>query len=163
MSKTLVLIFALVACSFAALPFEEIKGIVERDECSVNAMQTITPKIQEKIAILQQVNFSLFQDSENVQAKTELLALIDDVQAVYDSCNLNKKIQPALGDAVEAAGVGFLLASNCFKDVGALLLIGDSIIQDPSNVTNDIIVVIILYIMGRQGMADCQQFINYIL
>lgn len=98
-----------------------------------------------------------------MQAKTELLALIDDVQSVYDSCNLNKKIQPALGDAVEAAGIAFLLASNCFKDLGALLLIGDSIIQDPTNITNDVIVVIILYIMGRQGIADCEQFIHYIL
>ena len=59
MSKTLIFVFALVACS-VALPFDEVKAIVERDECSVNAMQTLTPKIQEKIALLQQVNFSLF-------------------------------------------------------------------------------------------------------
>ena len=97
-----------------------------------------------------------------MKAKAELLGLIDDAQSIAESCNLNKKIQPALGDAVEAAGVGFLLASNCFKDVGALLLIGDTIIQDPTNVTNDVIVVIVLYIMGRQGMADCEQFLHYI-
>lgn len=60
MSKALVFVLALVACTFAALPFEEIKGIVERDECSVNAMQTITPKIHEKVAILQQVKIFLF-------------------------------------------------------------------------------------------------------
>lgn len=62
MSKALIFVFALVVCTFAALPFEEIKGIVERDECSVNAMQTITPKIQEKIAVLQQVkNIFIFR------------------------------------------------------------------------------------------------------
>lgn len=97
-----------------------------------------------------------------MKAKAELLALINDAQNVAEACNLNKKIQPALGDAVEAAGMGFLLASNCFKDVGALLLIADTIVQDPSNITNDVIVVIVLYIMGRQGMNDCEQFLHFI-
>ena len=163
MSKALIVILGLIACSFAVDPFEQIKGIVEKDECSVNGMQTLTPKIHEQIAILQKVTRFIIQDTENVKAKTELLGLIDDVQAVYDSCNLNKKVEPVLGDAVEAAGIGFLLASNCFKDVGALLLISDSVIQDPSNITQDVVVLIFVYIMGRQGYADCQQFLHYIL
>lgn len=53
------------------------------------------------------------------------MALIEDVKSVYDTCAMNKKVEPVLGDAVKAAGVGFLLASNCFKDVGAVLLIAD--------------------------------------
>ena len=88
--------------------------------------------------------------------------MIDDLQVVYESCNIQQKVDPILGDAVEAAGIAFLLASNCFKDVGALLLIGDTIIQDPTNITNDVVVAIFLYIMGRQGYADCEQFIHYI-
>ena len=98
-----------------------------------------------------------------MKAKAELLALINDAKQVYDSCNIDKKVQPALGDAVEAAGVGFLLASNCFKDVGAVLLIADSVIQDPSSITNDVIVLIFLYILGRQGYADCEKFIHFLL
>ena len=98
-----------------------------------------------------------------MKAKAELLALINDVKQVYDSCNINKKVEPVLGDAIEAAGVGFLLASNCFKDVGAVLLIADSIIQDPTSITNDIIVLIFLYILGRQGYADCEKFIHFVL
>jgi hypothetical protein len=47
--------------------------------------------------------------------------------------------------------------------VGALLLIGDSIIQDPSSIVADVIVLIFLYILGRQGYADCEQFIHFIL
>lgn len=88
--------------------------------------------------------------------------MINDVQSVYDSCGINKKVEPVLGDAVEAAGVSFLLASNCFKDVGAVLLIADSIIKDPSSLTNDVIVLIFLYILGRQGYADCEKFIHFI-
>lgn len=91
------------------------------------------------------------------------MALIEDVKSVYDECGINKKVEPVLGDVVEAAGVAFLLASNCFKDVGAVLLIGDEIIQDPTNITQDVIVAIFLYILGRQGVADCSQFINFIL
>jgi len=91
------------------------------------------------------------------------LSLIDDVKSIYDECGINKKVEPVLGDAVQAAGVGFLLASNCFKDVGAVLLIADSVIQDPSSVTNDVIVLIFLYILGRQGLADCEQFIHFVL
>jgi hypothetical protein len=68
-----------------------------------------------------------------------------------------------LGDVVKAAGVGFLLASNCFKDVGAVLLIADSVIEDPSDVTNDVIVLIFVALLGRQAYADCQTFIQFIL
>jgi hypothetical protein len=98
-----------------------------------------------------------------MQAKLELLALIDSVKDVYDTCKIHEKVQPAVGDAIEAAGIAFLLASNCFKDVGAILLIGDSIIKDPSSLTADIIILIILYILGRQGYADCEQFIGFII
>lgn len=59
MSKAVILVLGLIACSLAVAPFEEIKGIVERDECSISAMETLTPKIQEKIAVLKKVTFCL--------------------------------------------------------------------------------------------------------
>lgn len=91
------------------------------------------------------------------------MGLIDDVKEVYESCQINKKVETQVGDAIEAAGVGFLLASNCFKDVGILLLIADSVIQDPSSVVNDVVVAIFFYILGRQGYADCEKFIHFVL
>ena len=55
MSKTLVVLFApLLVCSLAD-PLEEIKSIVERDECSMNGLQTIRPKIHNEITILKEV------------------------------------------------------------------------------------------------------------
>ena len=98
-----------------------------------------------------------------MEAKSRLLALIDDAQAVYDGCATHKKVEPVLGDAIKAAGMGFLLASNCFKDVGMVLLILDTIVEDPKNLTNDIVVLIFVYLLGRQGYADCEQFIHFIL
>lgn len=97
-----------------------------------------------------------------MEAKTRLLGLIDDAQAVYDQCGTNKQVQPVLGDAVKAAGMAFLLASNCFKDVGMVLLILDTVIEDPSDKVNDIIVLIIVAILGKQGYNDCEQFIHFI-
>ena len=99
----------------------------------------------------------------DLKAKAELLAMIEDVKSIYDSCGINKKVEPALGDIVQAGGIGFLLASNCFKDVGVVLLIADSVIQDPTDIVGDIFVLIFVYILGRQGYADCEKFIHFVL
>ena len=156
MSKALLVILGLVVCSLAVTPFDTVKEVITNDECGVHGLETIKPRLQNK---LEEVR----SNPNNMKAKTELLALIEDVKSVYDSCGINKKVEPVLGDAVEAAGISFLLASNCFKDVGAVLLIADEIIQDPSNIAEDAIILIFLYILGRQGLSDCQQFINFIL
>lgn len=81
---------------------------------------------------------------------------------MLDKCNENK---PAVkvGDIVEWDGVAFLLASNCFKDVGIELLLADTVIQDPKDYTNDVIVAIFGYILGRQMVADCSQFEHFII
>lgn len=103
------------------------------------------------------------QNPDNLAAKAELLVLVQKAKAIFDECGIQQKVEPVLGDAVKAAGVGFLLASNCFKDVGAVLLIADEIIQDPSDITNDVVILIFVALLGRQGYADCAQFINFII
>ena len=91
------------------------------------------------------------------------MTLVQKAKDIFEECGIQNKVAPVLGDAVKAAGIGFLLASNCFKDVGAVLLIGDSIIEDPSDIVNDVVVLIFVGLLGRQAYADCQQFIGYIL
>jgi len=118
-------------------------------------MSLIEPQIKEQVAKLK-VN------SQDLVAKAELLKLVEKAKNIFDACNLNQKAEPVLGDAVKAAGIAFLLASNCFKDVGVVLLIGDSIIEDPTDWTNDIIVLIFIALLGRQAYADCEQFIGFI-
>lgn len=87
---------------------------------------------------------------------------MEKAKKMLDKCNANK---PAVkvGDIVEWDGVAFLLASNCFKDVGIELLLADTVIQAPKDYTNDIIVAIFGYILGRQGYADCSQFEHFIV
>ena len=83
-------------------------------------------------------------------------------KTMLDKCSANKP-QPVFGDAVEWEGVAFLLASNCFKDVGIILLLADTVIQDPTDYTNDVIIAIFGYILGRQGYADCAKFEHFIV
>lgn len=163
MSKALILIIGLVACTFAATPFDTVKELVKNDACGIQGMETIRPKLENKIQELKSVNLNLFQNPNDFTAKAELLALIEDAKSVYESCQINTKVEKQLGDDLEALGVAFLLASNCFKDVGIVLLLTDSIVQDPSSIVNDIFVSIFLYILGRQGYADCEKFIQFIV
>ncbi len=64
MSKALVLVFALVACTFAAGTFDQIKEIVQKDECGVHAMETLRPKMENKIQELKQVKYNLTQEPQ---------------------------------------------------------------------------------------------------
>jgi hypothetical protein len=98
-----------------------------------------------------------------MEAKTKLIGMIQDAQEIYSTCGIQDKVEPVLGDAVKATGIAFLLASNCFKDLGAVLLILDTVIEDPSDWKSDIIVLIFVALMGRQGYADCEQFIHFVL
>ena len=92
----------------------------------------------------------------------ELTELVEKVKAIYQSCNMGEKLEPVVGDALENTGIAFLLASNCFKDLGILCLIGDTVVKDPKNWKNDVIVTIFIVLLGKQGMADCGQFLNFI-
>ena len=85
------------------------------------------------------------------------------MRGVYEDCQVSNKFENVnKADIIEKTGVAFLLASNCCKDVGIMLLLGDTIVQDPKNWQNDVIVLIFLGLFGRQAYADCEQFIHYI-
>lgn len=160
---TLVLFATLLVAAMSVKTFDKVKDLLKEDTCAVDAMALIQPEIETVVAQLKAVRLVLSQNPQDLKAKTELLALVEKVRAVYEACELNKKVDPVLGDIVEAGGVGFLLASNCFKDVGIVLLLADTVVQDPTDYTNDTIVLIFLYILGRQGYGDCQQFVNFIV
>jgi len=81
---------------------------------------------------------------------------------MLDKCNENKT-PIKVGDIVEWDGMAFLLASNCFKDVGIELLLVDTVVQHPKDITNDVAVAIFGYILGRQGLNDCKQFEHFII
>jgi hypothetical protein len=147
-------IFTIMVSSFA-LTLDEAKNMINQDSCATKIMDLLAPEIEAKVAEVK-------NNPNNQQAKDELSALIEKSKNTYEKCQGNLRAAPVLSDPIKAAGVGFLLASNCFKDVGIVLLIADSIVQDPTDYTNDVIVAIFLYILGRQGYADCEQLIHYL-
>ena len=55
MAKTLILVFGLLACALAVAPFEQIKELVQKDECGMHAMETIRPKLENQIEELKTV------------------------------------------------------------------------------------------------------------
>ncbi len=154
MLKSIIFAFVLIA-SATCFDISAVQQFVNDDHCVADAMENLKPKITATLAKIQ-------EDEKNYLAQAELLKLIDEAKVVFDSCNVAEKAEPVLGDAVKAAGISFLLASNCFKDVGVVLLLLDSAITDPS-IPNDIAVLIFGYILGKQGYADCSQFIHFIL
>jgi hypothetical protein len=155
MSKSLfVILIALFVLSASASSLDQIKNIYQNDKCVTDELDLIKPMIQEKITILK-------ANKNDIVAKTDLITLVRQLQSKIESCGTLSA--PKLGDAVEATGIAFLLASNCFKDVGIVFLIADDIVQDASDITNDIIVTIIVGILGYQGYKDCSQFINFII
>lgn len=91
-----------------------------------------------------------------------MIALLEKSKKLLAKCNENKPVIK-VGDVVEWDGMAFLLASNCFKDVGIELLLVDTIIQDPTDYVNDVMVGIFAYILGKQGVADCSTFEHFII
>jgi len=89
--------------------------------------------------------------------------------------NLSPMVLAALGQIVnfkankwsneaswlEYIAVKALLASNCLRDGGAVLLILDTVIQDPTDIINDIFAAIFIVMLGNQALQECKQFINY--
>lgn len=49
MSKTLLVILGLVVCSLAVTPFDTVKELVNKDECGIHGMETIRPRLQNKL------------------------------------------------------------------------------------------------------------------
>lgn len=64
MSKALILILGLVACTFAASSFEQIKEIVNKDQCGLHGMETIRPKLENKIEELKTVHIYLILEPQ---------------------------------------------------------------------------------------------------
>ena len=94
--------------------------------------------------------------------QVEVIALMEKGKKMLDKCN-EGKAPIKVGDAVEWEGTAFLLASNCFKDVGIVLLLADTIVQNPSDYVQDVMVAIFEYLLGRQAVADCKQFEHFIV
>ena len=87
---------------------------------------------------------------------------MDEFQTVYETCNVEQQLNhnlegildPIVGNSDEMLGIGY---------IGAICLYAETILQDPTNITTDVIIGIVLHIMGGQGTSGFDQFIEYTL
>lgn len=156
-----ILFACLLVTLLAVNPLEKYEALARQDDCVANVFDLIKPEIDAKLEELKSVLPAPIQNKD-LSLQVEVLALLEKGKTMLDKCNSNKP-QPVFGDIVEYDGVAFLLASNCFKDVGIVLLLADTVVQNPTDYTNDVIVAIFGYLLGRQGYADCAQFEHFII
>ena len=100
--------------------------------------------------------------NQNLNILVGVLALVKKGKKMLDECQADKPAAK-VGEIVEWDGVALLLAWKCFKDVGIKLLLVDTVIQNPTDYVNDVIVAIFGYILGRQGIQDFSQFEHFII
>jgi hypothetical protein len=140
------MIFTLLISTIHTLGFNDaaVGEALKNDVCLKKSMETLSPKVNKAIS---EKNYG------------EMTAAFNEVRGAIESCQVSKSLTT---DPLKNAGIALLLASNCFKDLGAVLLILDSVVVDPSDVPQDVIVAIFLGIMGLQARKDCGQFIHFL-
>jgi len=114
---------------------------------SVNALAS------DIISLRENQDFSIFDHA---------VAQVAAIQAGFEFCQISMKGLNS-DDVIQDIGVGFLLASQCFQDLGGIFLIADTVITDPSDIQNDIAATIFVLLFGYQAYGDCGQLIQFIL
>jgi hypothetical protein len=155
----LIILAVLVAIAAAATPRETFmakgKEMLESNPCY---QEKLVPVLMDLAS-----NVNSYKENPTFEILDAITVQIASIKAGIKECQINEMAQVAGGDIIETTGVALLLLSNCSRDLGGTLLILDSIIQDPSDLVNDIFALIFTGIIGYQAYNDCSQFINYIL
>ncbi len=74
----------------------------------------------------------LYFDQKDSNLLEEITKDANLIMEQYQGCELNSN----LSNILREIGLGFKLASHCFRDVGAIFLILDSFLMNPTEITN---------------------------
>ena len=111
------------------------------------------------------LNSSELASEERIDLAKQLVGLLAQAKEVKLQCNLHENLNLSLlhDDWLETAGYLFLATSNCFKDVGAELLILDSVIESfkDKNYTDGVMNTVALGLIGYQGIQDCKPLFEF--
>jgi hypothetical protein len=153
------IIIAIIVAAVAASPREQFlakgKEILNSNPCY---KAQIAPAVLDLAS-----NIKAYKSDNSFELLDVITSQIADIKINMDLCHINEVAEVAGADILEELGVGFLLLSNCSRDLGGVFLILDSIVQDPSDITNDIFALIFTGIIGYQAFNDCSTFINFLL
>ena len=145
-----VAIFALLAVCLFASSIDNYVNLVGKESCAGKVVTTLQSEIE-----------AVSAKASGMSEQAEILSIISKGKQMMDSCP-QETYSPANADIIEKDGIALLLGSNCEKDAGIMLLLGDTIVKDPKNYANDAIVLIFEGILGRQAIKECEQFIHYV-
>ena len=100
---------------------------------------------------------------ESLDQYESMMTQIAELKAAYTFCNISSSsTSNNLDSVLENLGVGNLLLSQCTQDLGGFFLILESIVSDPSDITNDIIGGLFGLMMGQKAYGECGQFLAFI-
>lgn len=150
-----IILAVLIVFTLAVDPLANLKAAVKENTCASETLKNIKPEIDAKLAELK-------KDQQNDKLQVEVIALMEKGRKMLEACDM-KFEEPIVGDKIEATGVAFMLASNCFKDVGIVLILADTVVQSPKDWVNDVMIAIFGYILGNTAKKDCKQFIHFII
>ena len=160
MIKAIILVFFLISFCHSNL-LSEIKDFFHNNKCLNEKL--ISPLHVLWDQLLELNNSDLSSQESRIQLAKDLANLLAQVQEIKVICNLNEASAFLHDDWLVSAGYLFLTTSNCFKDVGADLLILDSVIQsfEQKNYTDSFMNAIALGIVGYQGYQDCKPLVDF--
>jgi len=156
-----ILILALIAVVASSVSVSEYvakaKELIRNDTCI--RQHVVGNTITDLISLIK----TKTHGATNMEVMEKAILAGSQIKAAYTTCKLGEKLQKMYSaDPIELTAIYFLLGSKCYQDVGGVLLIADTIIQNPKDIVNDIIGTIFIAAMGYQGIQDCGQWIAFI-
>jgi hypothetical protein len=152
--KTVAIIAILLVAASAGTINEWVSSttkLYEQDSCYQNVLKGELETLKAQV--------SEYKISQSFDLHTEILARTNKIQSLYNDCNLSTIVG---ADSLQILGEIFLLGSNCFKDLGSLLLIVDTVLLDPSDVIGDIFSLIFIVALYNQSNQECTAWIQFI-
>lgn len=162
---TLFIVLSLLALSNASADLESIRSQFQQNQCLKENLISPLSSFSSRIFELSSFEFSNSTETfdERVQIAKELAALFSRIKEIKFECKLDEIAASLHDDWLQSAGYLFLVASNCFKDVGADLLILDSAIKSfqGKNYTDGLFNVLALGLLGYQSYNDCKPLVEF--
>ena len=162
---SLVFFILMTTCQSTDL-LTSVKSFFHKNQCLnenlIAPLHSLWNKLEELNSVIS-FNSTMSDQQERILLAKELVNLMTQTKEIKLMCNLDQELISLHDDWLQSAGYLFLVASNCFKDVGAELLILDSVIQSfqEKNYTDALLNTVFMGVLGYQGIQDCKPLFDF--
>lgn len=151
--KSLILIAFLIALAASV----DVKSIIAEQKQKFETDPCYREKVYKLLLVLKE-DMIANKEQASLDTYAKLVQDIADIQKASQECKLQFSFPDFLGNFAE----GLLLSSQCQQDLGGFFLIFDTILEDPSDVTNDIFATIFTVIMAGKVRKDCTNLLVFL-